>query len=142
MVHQDGRGTGSEGAAVSEAFASARALLRAAEDDAIRLRAEADRYVRQRESEAELLVGKARRLLAVAEEKAAAIIATARMEAPHLLEASVAMGGGASPAGSDAAGSSTEAAAAAGRLSSPSGLDDILASAISRAVDRSFPADP
>jgi hypothetical protein len=142
MVDQSGRGRGAEAAAVSDAFASAHALLRTAEEDAAQLRADADRYVRQRESEAELLVAKARRLLAVAEEKAAAIIATARIEAPHLLEASVAMGVGAPPAASDAEGPATEVAAAAGRLSAPSGLDDILASAISRAVDRSFPADP
>ncbi len=62
---------------VGEAYAAARELLRRAEDDATRVRADADRYLRQRQLEAELVVAKARRLLAIAEERAAAIDAGA-----------------------------------------------------------------
>ena len=61
---------------MSEAFTTARELLGRAEEDAARVRAEADRYVRQREQEAEMIVAKARRLLAMAEQKAALIAAT------------------------------------------------------------------
>ena len=61
-----------DAAMVSAAYGAARELLRQAEEDAARIRVEADRYRRQREQEAELLVGKARRLLEMAEERAAA----------------------------------------------------------------------
>ena len=66
-------GTSTDAALMSEAFSVARELLQRAEEDAARIRADADRYVRQREQEAELLVGKARRLLEVAEQTAASI---------------------------------------------------------------------
>jgi hypothetical protein len=52
---------------MSETYGAARELIVRAEEDAARIRAEADRYRRQREQEAELLVAKARRLLEVAE---------------------------------------------------------------------------
>lgn len=63
----------SEALVVSEAYATARELLRIAEEHAEQVRSDADRYARRREQEAELLVGKARRLLEVAEARAAAI---------------------------------------------------------------------
>lgn len=121
-------GTSRDALVLSETFAAARELLRVAEEDAARIRAEADRYLRQREQEAELLVGKARRLLAMAEQRAITITAAsddvvhtidldAAAEAPPTLE------GEAEPSGR-------------GRV--PSGLDGILASAIAKAVDRSF----
>ena len=62
---------------MSETYGAARELLERAEADAARIRADADRYRRQREQEAELLVAKARRLLAVAEQRAASISQTA-----------------------------------------------------------------
>ena len=61
-----------EAVLVTDAYAAARELLRLAEEDAARIRADADRYRRQREQEAELIVAKARRLLTMAEERAAA----------------------------------------------------------------------
>ena len=63
----DRRAADTDSSVVSEAYAAARELLRQAEEDAARIRADADRYRRQREQEAELLVGKARRLLTMAE---------------------------------------------------------------------------
>ena len=114
--------------AVNEAYGAARALLERAEEDATRIRADADRYHRQREQEAELLVAKARRLLAVAEQRAASIarapapspdvdpegrtmIDVTRLEAPKV-EAS--------------------------DRTVPTGLDRMLQSAIARAFDTSF----
>ena len=66
-------GSNAEMAAVTEAYGAARELLDRAEEDAARIRYDADRYRQQREQEAELLVAKARRLLAVAEQKAVVI---------------------------------------------------------------------
>ena len=65
---------------VAGAMAAARLLLAAAEADATRLREDAVRYARQREQEAELLVAKARRVLSVAEERAAGIVVAARTQ--------------------------------------------------------------
>jgi len=50
MADPMGQGTSPETAAVSDAFVAARELLRRAEEDAARLRAEVDRYVREHES--------------------------------------------------------------------------------------------
>src|SRR5688500_13035997 len=46
-------GTSEDALVVSDTFAAARDLLRSAEADAARIRADADRYLRQREQEAE-----------------------------------------------------------------------------------------
>lgn len=126
MAEQVAGGSSTDAAVVSEAFATARELLRGAEADAARLRADADRYVRQREQEAELLVAKARRLLAMAEERAASMIATPRVETPGLAT---------TPAGVDDPG------AVAVDRSVTTGLDRILASAIGKAVDQAFPPE-
>jgi hypothetical protein len=113
----------SDAALVSEAYATARELLRLAEEDAGRIRAEAERYVRQREQEAELLVAKARRMLAIAEEKAAAMLA----DPPR---AAVRREPDPRP----------EPEAAPGIRRSISDLDAILANAIGNAVHRALPA--
>jgi hypothetical protein len=129
-------GTSTDELVVSEAFATARELLRRAEDDAARLRADADRYVRQREQEAELLVGKARRLLEVAEQTAAAIESGAvsgRPLAPRHLRVDPPP---ASPAATVVLDLDAEAADSARQLRSD--LDRLLADAIGRAFDRSF----
>jgi hypothetical protein len=124
-------GTSEDVLVLSETFAAARELLRVAEEDAARIRADADRYMRQREQEAELLIGKARRLLAMAEQRAVTI-AAARQDVVIDL---------------DAAETPPPAAAVEEqpprhlRPPAPSGLDGILASAIAKAVDRSF-SDP
>jgi hypothetical protein len=137
----EGRGTAS--AVVTEAYAAARELLRRADEDAARIRADADRYVQRRQQEAELVVGKARRVLAIAEERAAAIEAGTL---PGRLPASPAPVD-LPPAAvdlPDAAIDLTEAATAppvrrAPRLSTE--LDSILAGAVSRAIDRALPTD-
>ena len=141
-----------DAAVVSDAFAAARDLLRSAEGEAVRLRADADRYVRQREQEAEILVAKARRLLAVAEEKAASMIATPRVETPGRATTPARvddLGAGDAPRTADldviegeraSAVPATDGAIAVGR-SVPTGLDRILASAIGKAVDRAFPPE-
>lgn len=141
-----------DAAVVSDAFAAARDLLRSAEGEAVRLRADADRYVRQREQEAEILVAKARRLLAVAEEKAASMIATPRVETPGRATTPARvddLGAGDAPRTDDldviegeraSAAPATDGAIAVDR-SVPTGLDRILASAIGKAVDRAFPPE-
>ena len=141
-----------DAAVVSDAFAAARDLLRSAEGEAVRLRADADRYVRQREQEAEILVAKARRLLAVAEEKAASMIATPRVETPGRATTPARvddLGAGDAPRTADldviegeraSAAPATDGAIAVDR-SVPTGLDRILASAIGKAVDRAFPPE-
>lgn len=141
-----------DAAVVSDAFAAARDLLRSAEGEAVRLRADADRYVRQREQEAEILVAKARRLLAVAEEKAASMIATPRVETPGRATTPARvddLGAGDAPRTDDLdviegerapAAPATDGAIAVDR-SVPTGLDRILASAIGKAVDRAFPPE-
>jgi hypothetical protein len=116
------------------AFTVARELLERAEADARSLRAEADRFVHQREREAEMLLAKARRVLVAAEERAAVIVATARERAADdvidltLLE-DVEIGRVIAPG--------------AARLHSgrDSRLDHLLASAITHAVDDAFPAE-
>jgi hypothetical protein len=130
----DRRAADSETALVSEAYGTARELLRQAEEDAARIRAEADRYRRQREQEAELLVAKARRLLTMAEHKAAALRPVVDLDAPATAEAwdldapIVPNLGEAQPAGS-------------GTRRSLSQLDSIVATAVSNAIDRALPSD-
>jgi hypothetical protein len=121
-------GASEDALVLSETFAAARELLRAAEEDAARIRADADRYMRQREQEAELLVGKARRLLAMAEQRAVTIVA-ARDDDVIDLDA---------VEQPPAAAAADEQSPRHLRPTAPSGLDGILASAIAKAVDRSF----
>lgn len=113
-------GTGMEAAAVSEAYGAARALLDRAEEDAARIRSDADRYRRQREQEAELLVAKARRLLAIAEQKAVVIGRAPR--APRVIDLTAHEAG---------ARDSVDTIV-------PTGLDAMLRSAIARAFDTSY----
>jgi hypothetical protein len=120
----DDRSGSPDAAVVSQAYAAARDLLRQAEEDAARIRADADRYRRQREQEAELIVGKARRLLEMAEERATtprpvAVDLDAPLEPDPRAEELV--------------------AAPSGRAESA--LDAILATAVSNAVHRALPAD-
>jgi hypothetical protein len=111
---------------VGDAYAIARELLREAEAEAEQTRADADRYVQQRQREAELVVAKARRLLSIAEERAAAMDAGAfRLPAAD------------EPATIDL----TEAQPPAPAARGASALDSILATAVSRAVERALPAD-
>ncbi len=128
---------------VGEAYASARELLRQAEDDAARIRADADRYLRQRQMEADLVVAKARRLLAIAEERAAAIVGGAPPPpvAAPAIEAAWDVDPD-PPAAIDltAAPASRPPARSAGRRAH-SELDSILASAVNRAIDRALPAE-
>jgi hypothetical protein len=117
---------------VTEAYGAARELLDRAEEDAARIRHDADRYRQQREQEAELLVAKARRLLAVAEQKAVVIGQTpAEAQVIDLDDPpDPARGGrGSSAVGTEDAGS-------------PTGLDRMLMSAISRAFEGSFTFGP
>ncbi len=119
----NGQGT----ARVGEAYAAARELLRRAEEDAARIRADAERYVQQRHLEAELVVAKARRLLAVAEERAAAMTAPAPV--PSAIDLT-------RPAEVPVA-DEPVAQVRGGR----NGLDSILATAVNRAIARALPAD-
>jgi len=125
--------TSGDAAVVREAYAAARGLLQRAEEHAQQVRADADRYARRREQEVELLVAKARRLLEVAEGRAAAIESAAgRGEAPdppprHLRRDEPA----------DSA-HTIDLAAPERTLRIQSDLDRLLAQAIAHAVDRSF----
>jgi hypothetical protein len=117
-------------------FGVARELIERAEADARTTRVEAERYARLREQEAEMLVAKARRLLAAAEQKAAVIIATARAQVadgtidltafdePEQIGRFIAPG-----------------AARLFRDGHPTRLDRMLASAITHAVDDTFPVE-
>jgi hypothetical protein len=109
-----------DAAAVTEAYGAARELLDRAEEDAARIRSDADRYRRQREQEAELLVAKARRLLTVAEQKAVVIGQTPR--APGIIDLT--------------AEEALDHRSADAIL--PTGLDRMLRSAIARAFDASY----
>jgi cell division septum initiation protein DivIVA len=118
---------------VAGAMTAARELLAAAEADAAELRSETARYVRQRESEAELLVAKARRILSVAEEKAAGILAAARSQAVVIdLETPVV------PVPLAELTDDQFRRIVSPSASSATGLDDMLASAIAHAVDRAL----
>ncbi len=117
-------------------FGPARELVERAIAEARAARADADRYVRQREQEAEMLVAKARRVLVAAEQKAAVIIATARSQVE---DGSIDLWDG-EPA--DDIG--RVIAPGASRLylgGHPSRLDRMLAAAIAHAVDDTFPED-
>ncbi len=119
-----------DAALLTDAYAAARQLLRQAEEDATRIRADADRYRRQREQEAELIVGKARRLLAMAEERAAApgpVVVDVDAPAPAAREEE------AQVHDLDAVDRRTRRA--------PSGLDAILATAVSNAIQRALPSE-
>ncbi len=110
--------------------------LERAEVEARGIRAEADRYARKREQEAELLLAKARRVLVAAEQKAAVIIATARSQVE---DGSIDLRDG-EPA--DDIG--RVIAPGASRLylgGHPSRLDRMLAAAIAHAVDDTFPEE-
>ncbi|MFL6206108.1 MAG: hypothetical protein ACJ739_12245 [Acidimicrobiales bacterium] len=120
----DRRGSDPDSVVVSEAYAAARDLLRHAEEDAARIRADADRYRRQREQEAELIVGKARRLLTMAEDR----VANPR---PVVIDVDAALPP--DPEG--------EAPAPAVAPRAESALDAILATAVSNAVHRALPSD-
>jgi hypothetical protein len=117
-------------------FGGARELLERAEADARRARADADRYVRLREQEAEMLVAKARRLLTAAEQKAAVIIATARVQvADGRLDLT-------EPASEEEIGRVVAPGAARLHVGHhATRLDRLLASAIAHAVDDTFPVE-
>ena len=113
---------------VTEAYGAARELLRVAEEDAARIRSDADRYRRQREQEAELIVAKARRLLTMAEQVAAApkpVVVDVDAPAPDLRDDPRVV---------------RDLDAASART--PSGLDAILANAVSNAIHRALPSEP
>ena len=115
-------------AGVSEAYGAARELLRRAEEDAARIRSDADRYRRQREQEAELIVAKARRLLTMAEQVAAApkpIVVDVDAPAPEVRDDVRVVRD-----------------LDAGSQRTPSGLDAILANAVSNAIHRARPSEP
>jgi hypothetical protein len=120
----DDRTGSTDAAVVSQAYAAARDLLRQAEEDAARIRADADRYRRQREQEAELIVGKARRLLEMAEQRAVA---------PQPLLVDLDAPPPAAPQVEERVGAPT------GRVESA--LDAILATAVSNAIHRALPSD-
>ncbi|MEQ1786782.1 MAG: hypothetical protein ABL966_07000 [Acidimicrobiales bacterium] len=115
-----------------EAYSEARELLQRAEDDATRIRAEADRYRRQREQEAELLVAKARRLLAVAEQTAASLSVVPT--SPRVIDLDASSNGRPAPATAPARNGAREA----GDIVIPTALDGMLRAAISRAFDKSY----
>ncbi len=132
---------------MSDAYGVARELLERAEQDAARIRAEADRYLRQREQEAELLVAKARRLLAVAEQRAASLTPV-QPQAPDAAASSVVTDSNERAVGSPGTGAGSprvvdldayERSVRDGAAPIvPTGLDDMLKTAIAKAVDRSF----
>lgn len=142
---------------ISSAFAAARELLSQAEDDAAEVRAAADRYVRQREAEAELLVAKARRVLAAAEARSATMRRAADLpadDADHRSPATTSPEGGDEVIDLDALAGSPPVAAPASparrpvrlvvdatRPSDADGFDGILASAVTHAVDRALTPD-
>ena len=122
---EDRQGSDLDSAVVSEAYAAARELLRHAEEDAARIRADADRYRRQREQEAELIVGKARRLLTMAEDRAA-------NPRPVVIDVDAAV-----PPSREV----EEPVVPAVSPRAESGLDAILATAVSNAIHRALPSD-
>lgn len=141
---------GADPVVVTEAFTTARELLQGAEQEAAKIRYEAEQHARQREQEAELLVAKARRLLGAAEEKAVLIIAAARAQAPTaaageaiVFEQLADLGAPHPHPSSMPAGRATPPPAETGAPpgAAPSELDRILASAIASAVDAALPAD-
>ena len=133
---QPADGEGAPATVVTEAYSAARELLQRAEEDAARIRADADRYVQRRHQEAELVVSKARRVLAIAEERAAAIDAGGVRPAPVAVPAT--------PAAidlTDLTAAAHEPEPAPAPRPGSTALDAILASAVSRAVERALPSD-
>ena len=126
----DPMGQGTDSAVISDAFVAARELLRRAEEDAAGIRADVDRYVRQREQEAELIVAKARRLLTMAEDRAASMDAGAGAAVPAAVPVAVSVAVDLVDA---------ERAAATADRSQPTAIDGMLAAAIAKAFDKSFP---
>jgi hypothetical protein len=118
-----------DAAEVRHAYAIGRELVERAAEEAEALRAEAGRYARQREREADLLVEKARRVLAAAEAKASVIIATAQY-LPHLSRDEV--------IDLDALAHVIAPGASVLQGALPSRLDGLLASAIAHAVTDAF----
>jgi hypothetical protein len=135
MEGQDAAATSTDTFLVTEAYSAARELLRQAEEDAARMRADADRYVRQREQEAGLLVAKARRLLAMAEQRAIDLRpVVVDVDAPAPRE----------PEDVDLLLLDELDAAEPvkpGTRRTRSDLDSILANAVRNAIDRSLPAE-
>jgi len=119
-----------DAAAMRHAYGIGRELMEVAAEEADGLLAEAARYARQREREADLLVDKARRVLAAAEAKASVIIATAQF-LPHL--------SGDEVIDLDALAHVIAPGASVLQGALPSRLDGLLASAIAHAVTDAFP---
>ncbi len=133
MTKGRGVSAASGDAAADEVLATAQALLEQARAEAERRREDADRYVRQREEEAAVLVAKARRVLRAAEEKAGVIIAVARAQALGTV--------GLRDGEADDEEVGRVIAPAAARLhqdGQQSRLDRLLATAIESAVDDTF----
>lgn len=148
MADQPGAAGRGDHAAISEAFAAARELLSRAHDDAAEVRAAADRYVRQREAEAELLVAKARRVLAAAEARsstmprAPAPPAASADEPDLVIDLDALAASPAEPVPPSPARRSVRPVVEATRSEGADGFDGILASAVSRAVDRALTPEP
>lgn len=121
-----------DAAAAREAYGIARELIDRATAEAEACRAEAARYARRREAEADLLLDKARRVLAAAEAKASVIIATAQF-LPHLPGDTV--------IDLDALAHVIAPGASVLHGAPSSRLDGLLASAIAHAVTDAFPAE-
>lgn len=142
MGEQVTGGTSTDAVVVSEAYAAARDLLRAAEEDAARTRADADRYRRQREQEAELLVAKARRLLTLAEARAVHIAAPPAPEVAAAAPLGIVAPDVGAPPGADAVVLDLDAPppiAPAPRIANE--LDALLAAAIGNALEKALPPD-
>jgi hypothetical protein len=122
---------------LTAAAGAVRELIDGAELDAGRTRADAARYARQRELEADLLVQKARRLLEAAEQMAAVIVATARTQVAAPSEVEVDQVIDLDEVGRIVAPDAT----VLGNNASPSRFDEMLASAIANAVTDAFPLD-
>ena len=133
---KDRRPAESGAAVVSEAYGAARELLRQAEEDAARIRVEADRYRRQREQEAELIVAKARRVLTMAETRAAELPVVVDLRAPaeEAWELDP-------PLTDDHDDLDDDEPIRPGSRLVLSELDSIVATAVSNAIDRALPSD-
>jgi hypothetical protein len=125
MKHAASLDTEVPSAAEADPLAAATALLREAEVAAAAVRADADRYARRREHEADLVIAKARRVLGAAEAKASAIVTTARANAHTVIDLDA------------------MAITSVGGLSGAATprLDGMLATAIGNAVDDMFPTE-
>jgi hypothetical protein len=149
-----GEESSSDSDAMRDAFVAARELRASAEGDAAEIRrsaeasadlttTEANRFAAKRLQEVELLVGKAKRGLAAAEERSKVIVDTARAEAEKLLLAAreqarqIAAGGEPPVAPTardrDSVGSSNNGGVSLDALASE--LDRMLAEALSKALD-------